>query len=738
MKFTIKSTSKLRLNLFENKLVYLHNNKLEADVKLPLEVILTSDDAVIYTYKNEYFLDYSPKTLGYYWINNTKCLRTSKGLVFKTTTKKDAIQTLVKKDKTIIYQNIDWQKSIRPTNEKEYTFEKATNQKAILSHSKDNKWHLKIGNKKVTILMSEFEFSYEYDDETGFELINDTITYYDRSLLNVDINSFKVLNHNYAIDKNTAFCGNDILPNIDIATFEVLTLSLAKDKDQVYYSSSILKHADPESLQLFDNPNSLFFRGKNYIFEGDTIIIGADLGTFKTVGEIFGVDKDYVYRYSKRLNHIDAKTFEIVNDSYFKDKDYIYSNIYITAKICKNDGSFQDLGNGYYILKESIYHHDFGDGDENKKISDTIAHFKTLSFQWAKNNTRLFYNRKEIYKGDTSTVKILDDTFHVIVNNKVFFYGDEYSMAKEIINVDIATFTIISLGFSKDKNHLYFMGEVVENGLPKSFEQLNEHYFKDKNNIYFIEEWDSDSLLTHIKNIETSTVEILGRGYFKNKEVVYCDEDQILGADPASFEVLKESYYYYSRDKNSVYFLDKKLPELNAQKLEIINSKFIRDDKIVFNEDVKLDLNAKHSILISDDFIKDKNKVYYKKDLIKDVDAVSFEVINHWFQKDKNKLFHHTIPLELDPNTVKIEEQIYAFDEHHVYFSDHKIKGVDIASFQVLSRNFSKDKFYVYRMQKTLEGVDAPSFQIMGYSVFQDKDNIYTIKQGKFVIDRKR
>ncbi|MCF6263864.1 MAG: DKNYY domain-containing protein [Xanthomonadales bacterium] len=33
---------------------------------------------------------------------------------------------------------------------------------------------------------------------------------------------FKILNANYAIDKNTASCGDSKLPNVDIATFEVL------------------------------------------------------------------------------------------------------------------------------------------------------------------------------------------------------------------------------------------------------------------------------------------------------------------------------------------------------------------------------------------------------------------------------------------------------------------------------------------------------------------------------------
>ncbi len=733
MKFAIKSTSKLKLNLFENKLVYLHNDKLEANEKLPLKVVLTANDTVMYCYENERFLDYSPETLGYYWINKNKCLRTNKGLVFKTTTKKEAVQTRINKEKTITYQNIDWEKSVKPTDEKEYTIKEVTSLKTTLNKSGNNEWYIEVEGKKTIILNNDLEFSYEYEEETGFELIDNTISYYSRQLSNVDIDSFKVLNCNYAIDKNNVFNGNDMLPNVNVATFKVLNYNLAKDKNQVYHFSSILADANPESLQLFANPHSLFFKDKNHIFQGDTIIIGADIDTFKPIGEMFAIDKNHVYRFSKRLKNIDANTFEIISDSYFKDKDHIYLNTHITIIIAKSDVSFQDLGDGYYSLKDSIYHQDYGGA--NKKISNDITNFKTLSFQWAKDSTTLFYTGKEIYKGDTSTVKILDDYFHIIVHKKVFFYGEEYLMAKEIINIDITTFTTFSLGLAKDKNHLYFMGERIKNALPNSFEQIDKCHFKDKNNFYTINE--RFSQLTHIKNIDTSTLKILKRGYIKTKEVVYCDEGKITGADPNTFRIL-EIKGYYSCDKNSVYYLGKKLKKLNIEKLKILNHQFICDDKIVFYENIKLDLNAKDCILLTENFIKDKNKVYYEKTLIKNADAESFEVINNWFQKDKNRLFHLTVPLKLNPNTVKIEEQIYAFDEHSVYFSEQKIEGVDMASFQVLNANFSKDKFHAYYMEIALKEVDAPSFKIMGSSVFQDKNNIYTFKQGEFVVDRKR
>ncbi len=724
MKFASQETAKVKLDLFENKLVYAYNEAFEANVKLPLKVTLVSE-ATSYISNDQCYADHTPTTLGYYWINDNKCLRTAKGLVFKRVKKEQSIQTqLNTNNNTLIYQNIDWKNSVKPVGEKEYRFDKISQINGLLNKTSDNTWYLEIRGRKFILLKDGLEFSYEYDSETGFELINNSISYYNRPLTNVDLDSFKVLNCNYAIDKSTAFCGNEALLNADIGTFKVLTHSLAKDKNQVYYFSSVLKYADSESLQLFEDPTNIFYRDKNYIFQGEYILIGADVGTFKTKGEIFGVDKNHVYRFSEQLQYVDASTFEIINKTYFKDKNNIYCSLFAglsEVKVCKSDPSFKDLTNGYYKLKNNIYY--FNDDGQSVRISNNNKNFTMLSCGWAKDNTILFLNGEKVYHGNTSSVKILSESY-AFVNKKIFWRNEE------IENADPSTFIIDVCDFAMDKDHIYHAGKQIEGSNPSSFKQLDAFFFTDKSNVYLISEYDAYYFL-NIKNIDTSKIEILQSGFFKTNKAIYCDEKQITGADPLTFELIQGGF---SHDKNSVYYLEKKLSGLNPQKLNILNHQFIRDEEFVYYYDVKLNLNAKNCVLISDDFIKDKKKVYYKETLIKKADAESFEIINHWFQKDKYRLFHQTTPLELNPNTVKVND-IYAFDEHYIYFSDHKIEGVDIASFEVLSNNFSRDKFHVYYMEKILKEVDAPSFQIMSYSAFKDKNNVYTFKQGEFIID---
>jgi len=156
MKFTYQKTSKIKLNLYENKLVYLHNEN-DADVKFPLQVKLISE-ATSYINKQQCLLDYSPTTLGYYWIDSNKCLRTTKGLVFKRAKKEQAVQAQLSTNNKLTYQVVDWQKSVKPTGEKEYTFGKVSQENGILNKASDNTWYLKIGGRKFTILKDELEF----------------------------------------------------------------------------------------------------------------------------------------------------------------------------------------------------------------------------------------------------------------------------------------------------------------------------------------------------------------------------------------------------------------------------------------------------------------------------------------------------------------------------------------------------------------------------------------------------
>ncbi|MCF6361709.1 MAG: hypothetical protein L3J29_13235 [Cyclobacteriaceae bacterium] len=138
----------------------MHNGN-DVNVKLPLQAKLISE-ATSYINKQQYLLDYNPTTLGYCWINDNKCLRTAKGLILKRVKKEQPIQAQSSINNKLTYQIVDWQKSVKPTGERKYTFDKISQINGILNKTNDNTWYLEIAGRKFTILKDELEFFYEY------------------------------------------------------------------------------------------------------------------------------------------------------------------------------------------------------------------------------------------------------------------------------------------------------------------------------------------------------------------------------------------------------------------------------------------------------------------------------------------------------------------------------------------------------------------------------------------------
>lgn len=122
-----------------------------------------------------------------------------------------------------------------------------------------------------------------------------------------------------------------------------------------------------------------------------------------------------------------------------------------------------------------------------------------------------------------------------------------FSTFNKIDNVDIATFEILDEFYSKDKNNVYFYGRIVKNANPltfktlgfaygkddsevynwgiklvlenvdsvdvETFEVLSVHFSKDKSNAYFIDE--------RIDNVDINTFEVLDSSYAKDKNHCY-------------------------------------------------------------------------------------------------------------------------------------------------------------------------------------------------------------------------
>lgn len=282
------------------------------------------------------------------------------------------------------------------------------------------------------------------------------------------------------------------------------------------------------------------------------------------------------------------------------------------------------------------------------------------------------------------------------------------SYAKSNIKIDKATFQEIDATYSKDKNGVYVWenrGWKKLEGLdPVTFEIINisgsaRRYLKDKNGIYSIiysMDGDSDKLVLENLPYDPQTYEVINQLYSKDKNNIYYSDRKIIGVDLPTFQRIDENIY--SKDKNNIYFRGKKISGADKDTFEKI-------DKYNYS--------------------KDKNNIYYNDKKIEGVDKNTFEltydfgsVVNGYYSKDKN----------------------------NVYYENKKLKGIDVKTFKKISRlvdNFlieDKNGFYIVEEDGSVAPIDSKEVDIENLSqlaiktnLYHDKDSMYFVKNHKLV-----
>lgn len=178
--------------------------------------------------------------------------------------------------------------------------------------------------------------------------------------LNIDIESVKILNDNYFVDKNNVytvwedwhshFCGFSKITGADPETFAVYSNWFQKDKNNVYTNSNYWGWGVPTKITdlnidpaTFEPLNGYYAKDKNktYIFTFENngkvkIVEGADANTFEVLSEDekYAMDRNNMYLNGKILSQ---QANRITNAS-------LYSNL--KGKIIINVDS---NGEAYYI-----------------------------------------------------------------------------------------------------------------------------------------------------------------------------------------------------------------------------------------------------------------------------------------------------------------------------------------------------------------------------------------------------
>ena len=287
---------------------------------------------------------------------------------------------------------------------------------------------------------------------------------------------------------------------------------------------------------------------------------------------------------------------------------------------------------------------------------------------------------------------------------------------------DPKTFEIINGNFARDDKNLYISGYKLDGIDPKTFETLNYEMIKDKNGVYFLENISEEN-----ENLEIKTKKLNLKGldlrsfkkvddsdyYFKDKNSIYYEDSRNLHKiENADLKTFKDLDYNFAKDKNNIYYKNKKLDGIDAASFEKIEFNFIKDKNRLYKIDEDEEKNEIKLIPINEK-----------------VNLENFEEIGGNYYKDDKNLYHfgenEFKKIEgADPNSFKYDNENYTFiakDKNNVYFEGEKVKGIDVKSAEGIDGLWIKDKNSVFYRGKKLEKISSNNFNYFDGGISYDK-----------------
>ena len=639
-----------------------------------------------------------------------------------------------------------------------FNYYKDKNNLYYFSNGKINKTNLNIDVNSLVFLDNNSSSYSSYIKDRNNIYFVDNENGKVKIVKNADKNTFQIVNGNYGVDRKNVYYNGEKLDSVGIEGLKIFDDNYLKDNKNVYeiYATDdekirtrAIKNLNIDVASFENILKGTFYKDKNSVYYIDTAedkqelkkLEGADADTFEP--GIFSKDKNSVYVEKQRLEGVNPKGFEILDNDLNFIKDY--KNVFYLDRA--DDGitfipRVQNTEGVDVATLESVGKSSFKD------------YFKD------KNNVYIVASEREFISADSINTKL---NFYKLIgaNPKTFelihnFGKDDknvYFLDKKLKGIDAKTFEEISFSIVKDKNGLHILLNSDDSGIKtrnlkisgldlKTFKKLENGYYKDKNNIYY----DLDNNLSTIKNADLATFEVLNSPYSssiyfaKDKNNVYYQNKKIDGLVADGFEQIQSNFI---KDRNGIYKFEEdenekslKITPINAkidfENLKELDWKYFGDDKNIYyfdeNDFKKLDnadVNSFERIEYTG-FFKDKNNVYYDGEKVEGIDMNSIEVINGMCIKDKNSVFYQGKKLEkISSNNFNYFDGGMSYD---IILVDKN------GSYKLMENENQKDKIIPLDSKnidlKTLERIDSP---MDSSNYFKDKNGVYFLNGEKFV-----
>lgn len=208
-----------------------------------------------------------------------------------------------------------------------------------------------------------------------------------------------------------------------------------------------------------------------------------------------------------------------------------------------------------------------------------------LGASYYKKPDGVYYGEDKLKNADKETFKLLNDPIwseYATDKNRAYGFG------KELKNVDLNSFNVLSFRYAKDKTNVFCFGDKLEKADPESFENSEkwDTYSKDKNSVYF------NCNIIDIAEPQSFTVYFGGEGIAKDKNNVFCGQEKLKGADASTFSQVippnpeeRGAHFEYTKDKSNVYYrCNYIVKNADSETFEVIDFNFAKDKNHIFKD----------------------------------------------------------------------------------------------------------------------------------------------------------
>jgi hypothetical protein len=296
----------------------------------------------------------------------------------------------------------------------------------------------------------------------------------------------------------------------------------------------------------------------------------------------------------------------------------------------------------YCFSKDNYYGIYFDDfpimqEDDNIRILQLKNRDIFYLYIWCKQVSLWLVSPNTVYRDTSSILKDVDiENIELIWDHYLKIYEDIYidNDYKHLWDAvyDFDTFEHIEWNFYRDKKNIYYI--------------LRKLYWLKWDNLLVLENdiiTDSIDSYYQLWQIENPYVDIqkLWKSFFKNEDDIYFRSlygNISLDLDIDSYQIL---WNWLIKDNEVVYYGNSKMG-LNPSTVRNFNWGYFWDDKSIFlglNKINGIDATTFQSFIFAKHIARDKDNIYYWNKKMNSVDADTFEVLNYYFAADKNNLY---------------------------------------------------------------------------------------------------